>query len=120
MQFIPAADGGVTATVECVPAFQGYTGPMHGGIISLMLGAAVTNCLFQRGVTALAARLNLRFLEPAHTGRNAVVSAKIIREAGKAYVLEGSFRQGERLIATVEAVFMRKAPAIADAGKGMR
>ena len=109
MQFRPADDGGVTATVDCSPAMQGYTGVVHGGIISLMLDAAMTNCLFQRGVSALTAQLSLRFREPLQAGRSAVVSARVVRETGNAFVVEGNIWQDSRLKAKGEAIFMRKA-----------
>jgi uncharacterized protein (TIGR00369 family) len=111
MQFHPAEDGGVTATVDCSPAMQGYIGVVHGGIISLMLDAAMTNCLFQRGVSALTAQLSLRFRDPLHAGRSAVVSARVVRESGNAFVVEGNIVQDNRLKAKAEAIFMRKTRA---------
>ena len=109
MQFRPTEDGGITATVDCAPAMQGYTGLVHGGIISLILDAAMTNCLFQRGVSAFTAQMSLRFREPLQVGRSAVVSARIIRETGKAFVVEGNVFQDNRLKAKGEGIFMRKA-----------
>ena len=109
MQFHPTDDGGATATVDCSPALQGYTGLVHGGIVSLMLDAAMTNCLFQRGVSALTAQLTLRFREPLQVGRCAVVSARVVREFGNALVVKGSILQGNRLKARGEGIFMEKA-----------
>ena len=108
MQFRPAENGGVTATVDCAPAVQGYAGLVHGGIISLMLDAAMTNCLFQQGVPAFTARLSLRFLEPVHTSGNIVVSARVVRESGKAFMVEGDILQDNSLKAKGEGIFMRK------------
>jgi len=87
---------------------QGYTGLVHGGIISLMLDAAMTNCLFQRGVPALTAQLNVRFREPLQAGRSAVVTARVVRETGNAFVVEANVFQGNRLKAKGEGIFMRK------------
>jgi len=41
-----ADDGGVTATFQCNQAFEGYSGILHGKVISSILdGAGVTACL---------------------------------------------------------------------------
>lgn len=113
-------DGGVTATLDCTPAWQGYTGLVHGGIIALMLDAAMTNCLFQHDVPTLTAQLNLRFREPLLVGRSAVVSARIIRETANAFVVEGNVFQGDRLKAKGEGIFMRKAQTVVPRHNGGR
>lgn len=112
IQFHAADDGGVTATVDCTSALQGYAGLVHGGIISLMLDAAMTNCLFQRGVPALTAQLTVRFREPVQADRSAVVTARVVRETGNAFVVEGNVFQDNRLKAKGEGIFMRKNPDI--------
>ena len=111
LTFEPADDGSVTAEVDCAPPWQGYTGLIQGGVVSMMLDAAMTNCLFQRGVTALTAKLSVRFLEPVRVGRTGFLSARIVRSAGRGYILEATLRQDGRPVATAEAVFMRKPPA---------
>jgi uncharacterized protein (TIGR00369 family) len=108
MTFHRTQDDWLTATVECNDAMQGYAGLVHGGIVSLMLDAAMTNCLFEHGVSAMTAQLTLRFMEPLKIGATAEVSARMARKSAGAFVLEGHVLQDGTLKAKGEGVFMRK------------
>lgn len=77
LTFTLDADGIAVGQFDCAPAFAGYAGLLHGGVISSLLDGAMTNCLFLHGQIALTARLNVRFRHPVETGMTAVVRAWI-------------------------------------------
>jgi len=64
LDFVEGDDGSVEATVECESLFQGYPGMVHGGIVSMLLDGAMTNCLFAHGQPGVTGELNVRFGYP--------------------------------------------------------
>jgi acyl-coenzyme A thioesterase PaaI-like protein len=58
LKFFVQDDGGVEATFACQEIYQGYPGLLHGGVTSMLLDAAMTNCLFSYGKAGVTARLN--------------------------------------------------------------
>jgi len=46
-------NGNVEATFHCDESFEGYPGIIHGGILSLILDAAMGQCIFARGQAAV-------------------------------------------------------------------
>jgi uncharacterized protein (TIGR00369 family) len=57
-------DFGVFAEFDASPLWQGYEGVLHGGMICTLLDSAMTHCLFQQGVEAMTAELQVRFIKP--------------------------------------------------------
>jgi SAM-dependent methyltransferase len=78
-----AADGakGVLARCTLEGKYQGYEGVVQGGIVSLLLDSAMTNCLFQLGIQAVTARLSVRFSRPVPTAAPLVVRASMMEGA---------------------------------------
>jgi ubiquinone/menaquinone biosynthesis C-methylase UbiE/acyl-coenzyme A thioesterase PaaI-like protein len=103
------ADGvdGVVARCVIEGKYQGYDGVVQGGIVSLLLDSAMTNCLFRLGVRAMTARLNVRFRSPVRTSLPLAVTAGLLRRERPArrravYVLRAAIEQEgtERAAAT--------------------
>ncbi len=65
LRFRPDGSHSVAASFRPRPEWQGYAGILHGGMISTLLDAAMTHCLFHHEVEAMTASLKVRFLEPA-------------------------------------------------------
>ncbi len=107
LQFSRETDGSVTADFFCDEAFQGYEGALHGGIIATILDSAMTNCLFQHGVKARTARLNIRYGARVATGSPGRVTTTLERKIRHAYVIKAQMFQGDRLCAEARAVFIR-------------
>jgi len=84
LRFEPLDADGVVARCTLEERFQGYAGVVQGGIVSLLLDAAMTNCLFQRGVRAMTARLAVRFRQPVRTLVPTTVTARLLDEPGPA------------------------------------
>jgi SAM-dependent methyltransferase len=113
------ADGPRGVIARCVldDRYQGFDGIVQGGMVSLLLDSAMTNCLFRQGVRALTARLNVRFMEPVRTGVPLIVRGNVVegtplaRGRPRLYSLRAAIEQdgGERASAT--GTFVRSVAA---------
>jgi len=104
--FILDNDGVIKANFKCKPIFQGYSEQMHGGFISAFMDAAMTNCLFSRGIIAVTVNLSIRFLKPVKIGDSAVVRAWIIKESKRICDLKSEVNQNGLVNARAEGKFM--------------
>lgn len=75
LQFTLCNDGSVQAEFDCRKAYEGYRNTLHGGIITLLLDGAMTNCLFAHGCSAVTADLHVRFRHPVTTDHPVAVRA---------------------------------------------
>jgi acyl-coenzyme A thioesterase PaaI-like protein len=106
LEFHLRADKGVQAEFSCDRLYQGYPGFLHGGVTSMLLDSAMTNCLFAHHITAVTARLIVRFLLPVAIDRPAVVRAWIKEYEPPLFVLEGELEQGGRILVRASAKFI--------------
>jgi len=67
--------GVAVGNLDCDPRYEGYSGIMHGGIISALLDGAMTNCLFLHGRDAVTAQLVINFRHPVRLNVPAQVRA---------------------------------------------
>lgn len=111
LSFQTEPDGTVTATFDCDPRFRGYADWVHGGIVATLLDEALTECLVNRGVRGITARLNIRYRRPVDVGVEAVVRARLVREEGPLYVVEAELSQAGRIRAVADAKFYGQTPA---------
>jgi uncharacterized protein (TIGR00369 family) len=106
LAFSTAADGSVTASYRTHAQHQGYAGMLHGGMISTLLDAAMTHCLFARGIAAVTADLAVRFVAPVEIDRQVEVSARLIESRRRTFRLEARLTSGARLLARATARFI--------------
>jgi len=99
-------DGSVRGIFEARPDLQGYPNTLHGGIVSTLLDAAMTNCLFAHGFAAVTAELTVRFLRPVAADRPVTVSAWIEKSWRRLHLLAAELRQEGELMATAIAKFV--------------
>lgn len=111
LEFSVRPDKGVQAEFSCSQIYQGYPGFLHGGITSLLLDSAMTNCLFAHNITAVTARLIIRFLLPVAINEPAAVRAWIREYEPPLYVLEAELEQKGRILVRASAKFMNHAAA---------
>jgi acyl-coenzyme A thioesterase PaaI-like protein len=83
----------VNAYFNCDSRFEGYSGFVHGGIVSSLLDGAMTNCMFALGQTPLTAELKVRFRHPILIGQPAIVRAWIDHRTPRLYSLEAEILQ---------------------------
>jgi len=108
LAFHAQGDGSVRALFPCERPLQSYPETLHGGVVSALLDAAMTNCLFSKGVVAVTAELTVRFLSPVRLDRPAEVIAAVTRVRGPLFYLQAELRQGEALTARAQATFMKR------------
>lgn len=108
LTFHARADGSVHAVFPCERPLQSYAETLHGGVVSALLDAAMTNCLFSRGIVAVTAKLTVRFLSPVMLDHPADVTAAVTRVRGPLYYLQAELTQGRTLTARAQATFMKR------------
>jgi uncharacterized protein (TIGR00369 family) len=100
-------DGSVVAAFPCRELLQSYPETLHGGVISAVLDAAMTNVLFSIGIVAVTAELTVRFLAPVSVHRVAVVRASIESSAAHPlYLVRAELEQDGRARARAAAKFL--------------
>jgi ubiquinone/menaquinone biosynthesis C-methylase UbiE/acyl-coenzyme A thioesterase PaaI-like protein len=112
LHFEAAGVHAVVAHCTIDEKFQGYDGVVQGGIVSLLLDSAMTNCLFRLGVKAMTARLNVRFRSPVQTRVPLVVTACLLQQEHprrlqkSIYTLSTTIEQDGRERATATGTFV--------------
>jgi len=99
--------GNVIAEFQARPELQGYEGFLHGGVISALLDAAMTHCLFHHGIRAMTAELNIRFREPVPCEANLTLKAGLSSARAPLYHMEAELLCNGRLMAAANAKFMQ-------------
>ncbi|HPM24307.1 MAG TPA: PaaI family thioesterase [Phycisphaerae bacterium] len=108
LHFAVADDGSVQATFQPEPAYEGYNGILHGGVISTLLDAAMTNCLFAQGRHGLTAELCVRFRHPVVSDGLLQLRAFVERASPPLFVLRAEIRQAGQVRATAIGKFLEK------------
>jgi uncharacterized protein (TIGR00369 family) len=108
LDFRTTGAGGVSATFECDSRFEGYPGRLHGGIVSSLLDAAMTNWLFSKEKPAVTLRLTVRYRHPVLIGKPAVVLAVAERSSPPRHVLKAEVVQDGQIRATAEGRFLEQ------------
>lgn len=105
LRFILQPDGSVLGTFDCAAEHQGYEGRLHGGVIATLLDAAMTHCLFSRGIVAFTAKLEVTFRHPIQTGRQAIIRAWIEGDTRTLYEMRAELLQTDRVCAVALGLF---------------
>lgn len=108
LEFSVRDDKGVQAEFACKQLYQGYPGFLHGGISSLLMDSAMANCLFAHRISAMTARLIVRFLLPVAIDQPAVVKAWIREYEPPLYVLEAELEQNGKVLVRGSAKFINR------------
>lgn len=105
LRFEQQADGSVISHFACDSDYQGYPDRLHGGVVAMLLDAAMTNCLFAQQIRAVTGKLNVRFRHPVKVGAEAVVRARLVDQSPPLYLLEAELMQHDTLCAHAEGSF---------------
>ena len=106
LSFDQHPDGSVSASCGVDRCFQGYQGVLHGGMISALLDAAMTHCLFARGVQALTAEMTVRFVAPVPIEHPLLLTAQVLSNRRRIYWLEARLHVNSALLARATARFI--------------
>ncbi len=105
LRFERQADGSVAAEFDCAAMFQGYPDRLHGGVVAMLLDAAMTHCLFARNVAGLTAKLSIRYHRAVVLGVPAVVHARVVDVGSPLYYLESEVVQDGAICAAAKGTF---------------
>ena len=84
---------------------QGYEGILHGGVVSGLLDAAMTHCLFHHGVQAVTADLRVQFLRPVPCDALLEVTAWLVSVKSPVYRAASEIVCDGRVMASAKARF---------------
>jgi acyl-coenzyme A thioesterase PaaI-like protein len=101
--------GAVEGIFPCDEKFTGYPGFLHGGMISVLLDGAMTNCLMARGIPGLTADLQVRFVAPVLIGRPATIRGWLDRSRGPVHIMGAELVQDGEILATAVGKFISPA-----------
>lgn len=108
LKFRVQPDGSVLALFPCRENLRSYPETLHGGVISALLDAAMTNALFAVGVVGVTVELAVRFLAPVALNRGALVRGSVERDEHPLYAVRAELEQDGKLMARASARFMVK------------
>lgn len=108
LSFHAAGDGIVRTQFKATAELQGYHDILHGGVIASLLDAAMTHCLFHRGVQAVTGDLHVRFVQPVSCNVSLEIRAWVIASYPPLYRLRAELYLDERVVAWAEAKFMQR------------
>ncbi len=122
LRFTSDGAAGVFGVFRCDPGYQGYPDRLHGGIVAMALDAAMTHCLFFQRISAVTARLEVRYRRPIRLGSDVELRARITSRRGATFRLAAEMRQDASLCASGSAVFMTldRAPGSEESRSGAR
>jgi len=106
LEFHELPDGAVVCQFTGDSFCEGYPGRLHGGVVSTIIDAAMTNCLFAHGYQAVTAELAVRFVKPALIGRPTSTRARIAKDMHPLYLMEAELTQDGLTRATATAKFI--------------
>jgi uncharacterized protein (TIGR00369 family) len=71
---------------------QGYTGMMHGGLACALLDEAMVKVLWESGITAVSATLNVRLAKPVPLGERVIIEGRVTSRRGRVYNMAASLK----------------------------
>ena len=108
LSFAPTEDGGVGTQFAAGSELQGYENMVHGGVIATLLDAAMTHCLFHRGIQAVTGDLRVRYLHPVCCNTTVEIRARLHFSCPPLYHLQAEITCAGLVLARAEGKFMRR------------
>ncbi|MGB3211485.1 MAG: PaaI family thioesterase [Desulforhopalus sp.] len=108
LKFIKNDGGAVSATFTGNSNLQGYTGVMHGGVLSALLDTAMAQCLLHQDIEAVTGELNVRYLEQVDCDDTLDIKAWIDSSLPPLYHLKSQIRIGDKIVCKGKARFMQR------------
>ena len=101
--------GCVQTRFDCPASLQSYDGILHGGIICLLLDAAMTNCGFSLGRSLVTGDLQVRFLHPVPIGESVLVESWVDDESDVLQIVRAKITLNGQIMARAVGKFVNKA-----------
>ncbi len=107
MRIMPVEDE-VWGELVPQPRHQGFPGHTHGGVIAAALDEAMGWAVYQAGILAITARLEVRFRRPLPLGERAVVRAWVAQRRGRRVTVQAVLEDAAgTVLAEGTALFLR-------------
>jgi acyl-coenzyme A thioesterase PaaI-like protein len=74
---------------------EGYKGIMHGGLASALLDEAMVKLLWESGIPAVSASLNIRLLKPVRVGEQVIIKGWVKSDKGRLIHTAAELRNAE-------------------------
>ena len=97
LQLEPVGENG-KGTIVWTPEkrHQGYTGVVHGGLISTLLDEAMAYAAMSVAGFCATADISVKFRKPVHTGETVRIEAELVEQRGRILKLQATaFQEGE-------------------------
>jgi len=111
VKFLVQPDGCVEATFPCDDVFQGFRGRLHGGVIAMLLDAAMTHCMFAHRMDGMTGELNVRYYHPVDTEEPARIRAWIDQSTHWLHLLRAELAQHDVVKAVASGKFIVNSPS---------
>lgn len=100
---------GVFASFVPPSRTEGYTGMVHGGIITTVLDEVMAWSLARHGIWAVTGQLTTRYRKPVMLGEATTATGYLLRDRGRAIEMRGEIRHDAdgALLAEATAMFIR-------------
>jgi uncharacterized protein (TIGR00369 family) len=87
---------------------EGYKGIMHGGLASALLDEAMVKLLWEVGIPAVSALLNVRLLRPVRVGEQLTIKGWVESDKGRVILTSAELRDAAgKLLAQAEGKCVR-------------
>jgi acyl-coenzyme A thioesterase PaaI-like protein len=106
LHFDVDADGVALAVWQPSPAFRGYPGRVHGGVVATMLDSSIVHTLFARGIAGVTAEMNLRFLHPVNLHDPVTVRGWVESSRHGLYLCSAEAEQMSLIVVRASAKFL--------------
>jgi acyl-coenzyme A thioesterase PaaI-like protein len=110
LDLVPDPDGdGVRAAFVPPVRTEGYTGMVHGGIITTVLDEVMAWSLYRHNIWAVTGSLTTRYRKPIPLGEQTTARGFLVRDRGRAIEVRGEIRRDAdgALLADATATFVR-------------
>ena len=94
-----AVDRSIRGTFTPRQEHEGWTGIVHGGVISALLDEAMVKVAAHLGMAAMSAEMTVKFKAPLRPGEEIVVRSRIVETRNRLVVAEATVERGPVIIA---------------------
>ncbi len=105
LKFVVESNGVVAASFDCPEELRSYPMTLHGGVVSALLDAAMTNALFSVGLAGVTAELTVRFLSRVGLNQEAKIGGSLERITPRLVWTKGEIEQEAMVVARASAKF---------------
>lgn len=110
LKFIQDDSGAVSTTFTGNCSLQGYTGIMHGGVLSALLDTAMAQCLLHQDIEAVTGELSVRYLEQIDCEESMLIRAWIDSSLPPLYHLKSQIIINDKVVCKAKGRFMQREP----------